>query len=285
MLYYKGTAPMLSLPDDEYSLIEIFTFTYLHDADGICKKLASHILAKSEFNVLRYNYSTDLINFFKRTHADALIANIDDIPEYRMLETVSLLGENLTYPPFIVLIGKKMNSVITDCCERYKMKVFHIQLPNSLENCAASISQYVASNFINPEIYLRKISDCLIFTLRLMNCDETRPGFSHIVDAAMNILFNPYTKYPIMQLYAKIGESQGVKPMAMHNRIKRITDTAFDNMDENMRDTIFFEEAKENRRAEPVDFIYAAARLASGPCRKCIRYIMDNPLIPEIAEF
>ncbi len=276
---------MLCLPDDEYSLIEIFTFAYLQDADGICKRLASQIAAKSEYSAIKYNYSDTLDKFLKRTHTDALIANTDDIPEYRMLEMISLIGENSSYYPLMVFIGKNINSIITDCCGRYGMKIFHIQLPNSMEHSAAAVSQYVASNVLNPEIYLRKISDCLIFTLRLMNCDETRVGFSHLVDAALNILLNPYAKYPIMQLYARIGEGQGVKPMAMHNRIKRITDKAYEAMDETTRRLIFFDDPDGSRRAEPVDFIYAAARLASGPCRKCIRYITDNPLIPGIAEF
>lgn len=280
---YPNDIMLVNYPDNENSLVDIFSIAALMDKFGLCSSIMKYIERNKEITAYRLDRMRHLPSFCSYNRPDALMfCSADYDSEQYMADNLIKLGEISDYKPLIIICTPYADKYYATICAAHGFKCFQVRTPQHPPNIARDLLEYIRTEAISEQFYYDKLRHCLSTILKGMFCNSCEKGFANMVEAACAVLTEPYLPYPRMYFYKVIGDKLGLGSLAIRKRMVKVIEGAFEKMNEEQKKYYFplqFELEGKKFDPEPYDFIYTAARLAARPCRTLLRFMQDAPLV------
>lgn len=211
--------------------------------------------------------------YFEQNRPDILMINLDTVDFDYTSKILSML-ESANLKPFLVAITDGTNQ-LSGFASNFSGAVT-LKMPIYPPRDAHYLKQFFLSKVISKDYYMGKLRTVVNITLEAMHCPANTVGFACLEEAVLMVITDPLHYYSSSQeINKQLAESREVSLLNITSVVHNAVNKAFHEMSEAERGALFDEYGCDE--PSEMEFIYAAAKLASIPAKKILHNMSFEP--------
>ncbi len=226
-----------------------------------------------ELNIDLAKPEDDIASHFEKYRPDILMFNCDVLPPKYIADLAERLKNNA--PKLLVTIGSDVEKA--DKAGDLFPAHLHLSTPVYPPRDAEYLEKIFLTRIISRDYYTDKLRQLAAVTLNAMHCKENSVGSEYLQFAVMKVLCEPYRYFGTSQAFSRmIAAEYKVTPANVNSVLSNTISKAVHNMT-GAEYNAAFSGCDIDGEPSNVEFIYAAARLASRPGKRILNNLLDEP--------
>ncbi len=215
----------------------------------------------------------DIITHCKKHRPDILLLNCDVLPAEYIADLAK--GLDAAAPALLITIGS--NETKAKTAGSYFKNHLNLAPPVYPPRDAEYLEKLFLTRVISRDYYIGKLRLLVEITLSAMHCKNSAAGSEYLKFAVTQVLCEPYRYFGSSQAVSRmIAAEYNVTPANVNSVLTNTISKAVHSMTKAEFNAAFDRNGSDETPSN-IEFIYAAARLASRPAKRILSNLNDEP--------